>query len=245
MPDYSGTNFITMLGDYGWGLYINNGYVSYSSEYSISKHPTSNNTITMSEWNHVKVVVGKILWNFSSMDNLLERLVPMMRIYHLETLDQTIVTNQVMIAMNYTLVRWVRDDCNYYRGLLDNVSISDGEDSSMLFLRRGHSPWTTRPIRRRYNRRIMGYARRHHSCATVQLFSDEQVSDISGQAGDQYCFSLKLSHLQDTSNLMHILNTWIGTTGVSTSSMLILPTDIYPILGSTMILQKILLTICG
>ena len=46
----------------------------------------------------------------------------MMRIYHLETLDQTIVTNRVTIAMNYTLVRWVRDkDCNYYRGLLDNV----------------------------------------------------------------------------------------------------------------------------
>ena len=59
MPDYSGINFITMLGDYGWGLYINNGYVSYSSEYSISKHPTSNNTIVMSEWNHVKVVVEK------------------------------------------------------------------------------------------------------------------------------------------------------------------------------------------
>ena len=35
-PDTSGIQFITMMGDYGWGLYINNGMISYSSEYSIS-----------------------------------------------------------------------------------------------------------------------------------------------------------------------------------------------------------------
>ena len=46
LPDTSGIQFITMMGDYGWGLYINNGQLAYSSEYSMSKNPISNMSIT-------------------------------------------------------------------------------------------------------------------------------------------------------------------------------------------------------
>jgi hypothetical protein len=35
MPDISGINFITMMGDYGWGLYVINGNIAYSNQYSM------------------------------------------------------------------------------------------------------------------------------------------------------------------------------------------------------------------
>ena len=57
MVNTSGLNFITMLGDYGWGLYINNGNLAYSSEYSISQHPTSNTSINAEEWTQVSVLI--------------------------------------------------------------------------------------------------------------------------------------------------------------------------------------------
>ena len=39
IADSSGIQFITMLGDYGWGLYINNGLLAYSNEYSSVTNP--------------------------------------------------------------------------------------------------------------------------------------------------------------------------------------------------------------
>ena len=58
MPDVSGIQFITMYGDYGWGLYLNDGYLAYSNEYSLSKNPTSNVSVQEGVWSHVKVVVS-------------------------------------------------------------------------------------------------------------------------------------------------------------------------------------------
>jgi len=51
-----GIQFITMKGDYGWGMYINaNGDIGYASEYSLAKHPKSNISIVANEWSHVEV----------------------------------------------------------------------------------------------------------------------------------------------------------------------------------------------
>ena len=46
-----------MLGDYGWGLYINDGELGYSSQYSISQHPNSNTTIQEDVWTEVTVTI--------------------------------------------------------------------------------------------------------------------------------------------------------------------------------------------
>ena len=56
-PDTDGIQFITMLGDYGWGLYINDGELGYSSQYSISQHPNSNTTIQEDVWTEVTVTI--------------------------------------------------------------------------------------------------------------------------------------------------------------------------------------------
>ncbi|MFL2953888.1 MAG: pre-peptidase C-terminal domain-containing protein [Candidatus Thalassarchaeaceae archaeon] len=45
-----GIRFITMKGDYGWGMYLSDGYIGYASEYSLSKHPLSNTSITEDSW---------------------------------------------------------------------------------------------------------------------------------------------------------------------------------------------------
>lgn len=50
-----GLQFIMMKGDYGWGMYLNNGNLSYASEYSISKHPVSNMSVPVDSWSHVAV----------------------------------------------------------------------------------------------------------------------------------------------------------------------------------------------
>ena len=57
LPDNSGIQFVTMFGDYGWGLYINNGLVAFSSEYSISRHPTSNTSIGENVWTEISVEI--------------------------------------------------------------------------------------------------------------------------------------------------------------------------------------------
>ena len=58
VANQSGIQFITMYGDYGWGMYLNNGYLAYSNEYSLSKNPISNTSIQEGVWTHVKVVVN-------------------------------------------------------------------------------------------------------------------------------------------------------------------------------------------
>ena len=52
-----GIQFITMKGDYGWGMYLNNGELAYASEYSLSQHPTSNQTIPVETWSHIEIEV--------------------------------------------------------------------------------------------------------------------------------------------------------------------------------------------
>ena len=58
MPDTDGIQFITMFGDYGWGLYLNDGYLAYSNEYSMSQNPKSSVAIQENVWTHIKVVVS-------------------------------------------------------------------------------------------------------------------------------------------------------------------------------------------
>ena len=55
-----GHQFIVMKGDYGWGLYLQDDHLAFSSEYSMARHPVSNGTVEADVWSHVQVnvVVG-------------------------------------------------------------------------------------------------------------------------------------------------------------------------------------------
>ncbi|MED5291627.1 MAG: lectin-like protein, partial [Candidatus Thermoplasmatota archaeon] len=49
--------FITMKGDYGWGLYLSEGYIGYASDYSLSKHPLSDVSIEEGFWYTIGVSI--------------------------------------------------------------------------------------------------------------------------------------------------------------------------------------------
>ena len=51
-----GNQFVMMKGDYGWGLYLNDGHVAFASEYSLSRHPTSNETVAVDTWSFIQVL---------------------------------------------------------------------------------------------------------------------------------------------------------------------------------------------
>ena len=53
-----GNQFVVMKGDYGWGLYLHDDRVAFSSEYSLSQHPLSTGTIEADTWSHIQVSVA-------------------------------------------------------------------------------------------------------------------------------------------------------------------------------------------
>ena len=53
----SGIRFITMKGDYGWGMYLSEGFIGYSSQYSLSKHPLSNVSVPVGTWSTIEVEI--------------------------------------------------------------------------------------------------------------------------------------------------------------------------------------------
>ena len=65
-----GIRFITMKGDYGWGMYLSNGAIGYASEYSLSKHPTSNTSITEDTWHTIGVQVTEGVGGFFTIDGI-------------------------------------------------------------------------------------------------------------------------------------------------------------------------------
>ena len=58
--DLDGIHTVVMYGDHGYGLYLDDGRLGYSSEYSLSKNPLSDENITVSEntWSTVAVAVN-------------------------------------------------------------------------------------------------------------------------------------------------------------------------------------------
>jgi len=65
-----GIRFITMKGDYGWGMYLSNGAIGYASEYSLSKHPTSNMSITEGTWHTIGVQLIEGVGGFFTIDGV-------------------------------------------------------------------------------------------------------------------------------------------------------------------------------
>ena len=65
-----GIRFITMKGDYGWGMYLSDGAIGYASEYSLSKHPTSNMSITEGAWHTIGVQLIEGVGGFFTIDGV-------------------------------------------------------------------------------------------------------------------------------------------------------------------------------
>jgi len=65
-----GIRFITMKGDYGWGMYLSDGAIGYASEYSLSKHPMSNMSITEDTWHTIGVQITEGIGGFFTIDGI-------------------------------------------------------------------------------------------------------------------------------------------------------------------------------
>ena len=97
-----------MLGDYGWGLYLNN-VMGISNEYSMSRNPVSNVSLETNTWTDIKVANttegGEFFINNESAGTFGSDKSQI----SFGDFGQMIAINPGMIAMNCTLEEWVRD----------------------------------------------------------------------------------------------------------------------------------------
>ena len=124
------TQFIFMNADYGFGLYLSNGYLAYSDEYSLSKNPKANSNVSLklpvNEWSNVAVTLtegigggfyinGEFIQNLSATDAQ----IPLGDFGSNECYEQTRDCNEFVIGKMGAAC-----DCNYFDGLIDNVQIA-------------------------------------------------------------------------------------------------------------------------
>ena len=133
VADTSGIQFITMLGDYGWGLYLNNGFLAYSNEYSLSQNPISNISISEGVWTHVKVVVNTNTGGEFFIDNQSAGLID---VNDSQIPSGDFGSNDCFQSGDdcdelYIGRMGAGCDCNYFAGLLDDVVI--GDSSNLTF----------------------------------------------------------------------------------------------------------------
>ena len=136
MPDIDGIQFITMYGDYGWGLYLNDGYLAYSNEYSLSKNPTSNVSVQEGVWSHVKVVVssdngGEFFINNVSagLIDVNKSQIPAGDFGSNDCFQSGEDCDELYIGR-----MGAGCDCNHFHGLLDDVRIwNQMDDSTWMF----------------------------------------------------------------------------------------------------------------
>ena len=123
-----GIQFITMKGDYGWGMYLNAGTLAYSSEYSLSQHPTANVTVPIETWSHVEVEViegvgGEFRVNGVAAGAISaeQALIPAGDFGSNDCFTSGDDCDELFIAS-----MGAGCDCNYFMGMLDNISIGTG-----------------------------------------------------------------------------------------------------------------------
>ena len=127
-----GIQFITMKGDYGWGMYLNNGAVGYASEYSLSKHPLSNVSVVADEWSLIEVdftesVGGEFRINGVSAGTILaeDSIIPQGDFGSNDCFTAGDSCDELYIGK-----MGAGCDCNYFEGLLDNISIGTNHSNS-------------------------------------------------------------------------------------------------------------------
>ena len=196
-PDTSGIQFITMMGDYGWGLYINNGMISYSSEYSISRHPTSNMSITENVWTEVTVQIeqgvgGQFYIDGVPAGNITsnEANIPRGDFGSNDCYQAGEDCDELFIGR-----MGAGCDCNYFTGMIDEVTISNDEYSLNWGFLEGEGA-VTYDGTNQYQGDINGASWVMPDgtivAQAVQLFPDQELFDITGQPGDQLLFFIEI-----------------------------------------------------
>ena len=127
-----GLQFIMMKGDYGWGLYLNGDSLAYSSQYSLSQHPVSNQSVEVNAWTHVRVdieigVGGEFFINGESagLIDSEDAKIPLGDFGSNDCFTSGEECDEFYIGR-----MGAGCDCNYFGGMMDNLSISIGVNGS-------------------------------------------------------------------------------------------------------------------
>ena len=144
VADTDGIQFITMFGDYGWGLYLNDGYLAYSNEYSLSRNPTSNVSIQENIWTHIKVVVNTETGGEFFIDNSSAGLIdvndsqiPSGDFGSNDCFQSGEECDELFIGR-----MGAGCDCNYFRGMMDDVRIGNSLNESLWMFTEGEGEST-------------------------------------------------------------------------------------------------------
>ena len=194
--DTSGIQFITMLGDYGWGLYINNGYIAYSNEYSLSQNPMSNKTVEEGVWTHVKVIVNTTSGGEFFIDqepagiiDVNESQIPPGDFGSNDCFQSGEDCDELYIGR-----MGAGCDCNYFYGLMDDVRIGNSEEYTLWEFTEGEGGSTEDS---------QGLTGEIYGAAWVmpdgtiiaqamELENGDYYSDISAGAGDTLLFFMEI-----------------------------------------------------
>ena len=200
-----GLQFIAMKGDYGWGMYLNEGRLAYASEYSLSQHPTSNQTIPVDAWAHIEIEVvegvgGEFRVNGESAGIISaeKALIPAGDFGSNDCFTSGDDCDELFIGS-----MGAGCACNYFNGMLDNVSIgtnlsTNGEEPTWV------SNWTfpegegmdTADVLSENTGQIYGadwvMPDGTIVAQAVEIKNGVEVTGISGQSGDNLLFFAEL-----------------------------------------------------
>lgn len=196
-PDTDGIQFITMLGDYGWGLYINDGELGYSSQYSISQHPNSNTTIQEDVWTEVTVTIEEDVGGEFFIDgNPAGEISPEdARIPQGDFGSNDCYQSGEDCDELYFGQMGAGCDCNYFHGMIDYIMVSNEDNAITWEFLEGEGSFTedsTQEFAGEIDGASWVMPDGTIVAQAIQLFSDEEVYEISGQEGDQLLFFMEI-----------------------------------------------------
>tara|TARA_B110000444_G_scaffold146725_1_gene137168 strand:- start:16510 stop:19995 length:3486 start_codon:yes stop_codon:yes gene_type:complete len=196
VPDKSGIQFVTMLGDYGWGMYLNDGYLAYSNQYSMSANPTSNVSIQENVWTHIKVIVDTQGGGEFFIDNESAGLI--------DVNDSQIPagdfgSNDCFQSGDdcdelYIGRMGAGCDCNHFHGMMDDLRILDAANASEWLFPEGEGD-TTEDYQGLIGEIIGAAWVMPDGTIIAQAFeleNDEYYDGISANAGDTLLFFMEI-----------------------------------------------------
>ncbi|MGB0780203.1 MAG: pre-peptidase C-terminal domain-containing protein [Candidatus Poseidoniaceae archaeon] len=124
--------FVTMKGDYGWGLYLSEGYIGYASDYSLSKHPLSDLSIEEDVWYTIGVSIiegvgGEFTINGTNAGNISaeDANIPVGDFGSNDCYTSGDACDELYIAR-----MGAGCDCYYFEGIIDDLTIAFEEDGN-------------------------------------------------------------------------------------------------------------------
>ncbi|MDA0715960.1 MAG: lectin-like protein [archaeon] len=210
--------FIFMNADYGFGMYLSDGYLAYSDEYSLSKNPKANANVShklpINQWTNVAITLtegvgggfylnGELIQNISSSDAQ----IPLGDFGSNECYEQNLECDEFIIGKMGAAC-----DCNYFDGLIDNIQISltdfgklngsrlnqlslpkNGNYIAQFYFNEGSGPFTL--SEQQHNGTIFGASWVLPDgtivAQVVELFSDEYIELEDIKKGDIHIFYIE------------------------------------------------------